>query len=93
MGITRDTVIKLAKNELGMETIEKSIERAELYAADECFLTGTAANVTPVAEIDRRQIGNGEIGEITNKLQKIYSDVIRGNNSKYLDWCTPVYTK
>jgi len=93
MGITRDTVIKLAKNELGMETIEKSIERAELYAADECFLTGTAANVTPVAEIDRRQIGNGEIGEITKKLQKIYSDVIRGNNSKYLDWCTPVYTK
>ena len=93
MGITRDTVIKLAKNELGIETIEKSIERAELYAADECFLTGTAANVTPVAEIDRRQIGTGEVGEITNKLQKIYSDVIRGNNSKYLDWCTPVYTK
>jgi len=93
MGITRDTVIKLAKNELGMETIEKSIERAELYAADECFLTGTAANVTPVAEIDRRQIGNGEVGEITKNLQKIYSDVIRGNNSKYLDWCTPVYTK
>ena len=93
MGITRDTVIKLAKNELGIETIEKSIERAELYAADECFLTGTAANVTPVAEIDRRQIGNGEAGEITKNLQKIYSDVIRGNNSKYLDWCTPVYTK
>ena len=93
MGITRDTVIKLAKNELGIETIEKSIERAELYAADECFLTGTAANVTPVAEIDRRQIGNGEIGEITKKLQQLYSDVIRGNNSKYLDWCTPVYTK
>ena len=93
MGITRDTVIKLAKNELGIETIEKSIERAELYAADECFLTGTAANVTPVAEIDRRQIGNGEVGEITKNLQKIYSDVIRGNNSKYLDWCTPVYTK
>ncbi len=93
MGITRDTVIKLAKNELGIETIEKSIERAELYAADECFLTGTAANVTPVAEIDRRQIGNGEIGEITKKLQQLYSNVIRGNNSKYLDWCTPVYTK
>ena len=91
MGITRDTVIKLAKNELGIETIERPIYRNELYTADECFLTGTAANITPVAEIDRRKIGNGEIGEITRKLQEIYSDVIRGNNPKYLDWCTPIY--
>jgi len=91
MGITRDTVIKLAKNELGIETIERSIDRGELYTAKECFLTGTAANITPVAEIDRRKLGNGEIGEITGKLQKIYSEVIRGNNPKYLDWCTPVY--
>ena len=93
MGITRDTTIKLAKNELGIETIEKSIERAELYAADECFLTGTAANITPVAEIDYRKIGNGEIGEITRKLQQLYHEVIRGNNQKYLDWCTAVYQK
>lgn len=93
MGITRDTVIKLAKNELGIETIERHIERTELYTADECFMTGTAAHVTPIAEIDHRKIGNGEIGEITGKLQKIYSDVIRGNHPKYLDWCTPVYQK
>lgn len=93
MGITRDTTIKLAKNELGIETIERSIERCELYTADECFLTGTAANITPVAEIDRRNIGSGEIGEVTSKLQKIYSDVIRGNNPKYLDWCTAVYKR
>jgi len=92
-GITRDTVIKLAKNELGIETIERPIDRSELYTAEECFLTGTAAHITPVAEIDHRQIGNGEIGEITKKLQKIYSDVIRGNNPKYLNWCTPVYEK
>ena len=91
VGITRDTVIKLAKNELGIETIERSINRCELYTADECFLTGTAANVTPVAEIDHRKIGNGEVGEITRKLQRIYSDVIRGKNPKYLSWCTPVY--
>ena len=91
MGITRDTVIKLAKNELGVETIERPVDRSELYTADECFLTGTAANITPVAEIDRRKIGNGEIGDITRKLREIYSDVIRGNNPKYLDWCTPVY--
>ncbi len=93
MGITRDTVIKLAKNELGIETIERHIDRNELYTADECFLTGTAANITPVAEIDRRKVGNGEIGEVTRKLQEIYFGVIRGNNPKYLDWCTPVYKK
>jgi len=93
MGITRDTAIKLAQNELGIETIERNITRYELYTADECFLTGTAAHITPVAEIDHRKIGNGEIGQITKKLQKIYSDVIRGNNSKYLDWCTAIYKK
>ena len=92
-GITRDSVIKLAKNEWGIETIERSVDRSELYIAEEVFLTGTAAHVTPVAEIDHRQIGNGEIGEITRKLQKIYAEVICGNNSKYLDWCTPVYKK
>jgi branched-chain amino acid aminotransferase len=92
-GITRDTVIELAKNELDTETIERQIERSELYTADECFLTGTAANITPVGEVDYRKIGSNEIGQITKKLQKIYSDVIRGNNPKYLDWCTPVYKK
>jgi len=93
MGVTRDTVIKLAQNELGIETIERHIGRSELYTAEECFLTGTAAHITPVAEIDRRKIGNGEIGEITSRLQEIYSEVIRGNNPKYLEWCTPVYKK
>lgn len=93
MGITRNTVIELAEKELGIETIHRSIDRSELYTADECFLTGTAAHVTPVAEIDRRQIGSGEIGEITRKLQEIYAKVIRGNHPKYMHWCTPVYKK
>jgi branched-chain amino acid aminotransferase len=92
-GVTRDAIMKLAWNELGIETIERRLERSELYTASECFLTGTAANVTPVAEIDRRKIANGEIGEITKKLQKIYFDVIQGKNPKYLEWCTPVYKK
>jgi len=92
-GITRDSVIKLAQNELGLETTERPVDRGELYTAQECFLTGTAAHVTPVSEIDHRQIGNGEIGEITKKLQKIYAEVIRGDNPKYLGWCTPVYKK
>jgi len=93
MGITRDSVIKLAQNELAIETIERPIDRSELYTAEECFLTGTAAHITPVAEIDRRKIGSGEIGEITKKLQKLYFEVIQGDNPKYLDWCTPVYKK
>lgn len=93
MGITRDTVIKLAKKELGIDTIERQIDRSELYTAEECFFTGTAAHIIPIAEIDHRKIGNGEVGEITRKLQEIYSEVIRGNNPRYLDWCTAVYKK
>ena len=93
MGITRQKVIELAEKELGIKTIERHVDRVELYSADECFLTGTAAHITPVAEIDHRPIGNGEIGETTRKLQQIYADVIRGKNKKYLDWCTPVYKK
>jgi branched-chain amino acid aminotransferase len=93
IGITRDTVIKLAQNELGIETIERHVNRIELYTADECFLTGTAAHITPIAEVDRRKIGNGEIGDITSKLQEIYSAVIQGSNPKYIDWCTAAYQK
>ena len=91
VGITRDAVIKLARNELDMETIERRINRSELYTASECFLTGTAANITPVVEIDERKIGSGEAGEITKKLQKAYSSVIQGRDSRYREWCTPVF--
>ena len=93
MGITRDTVIELAQNELGIETTERQISRGELYTAEECFFTGTAAHITPIGEIDHRKIGSGEPGEITKKLREIYFEVIEGNNPKYLKWCTPVYKK
>ena len=93
IGITRDTAMKLAQNELGIETIERHIDRIELYTAEECFLTGTAAHITPVAEIDRRKVADGEIGKITRQLQQLYSYVILHNNPKYADWCTPVYNK
>jgi branched-chain amino acid aminotransferase len=93
MGITRDKVMELAEVELGIKTAERHVDRVELYSADECFLTGTAAHITPVAEIDRRKVGDGEIGEVTKKLQQIYFDVIKGNNPKYLSWCTPAYKK
>lgn len=93
VGITRDTVMELAKNEMGIETMERPVDPAELYTADECFLTGTAAHITPIAEIDHRKIGDGRVGEITGTLQKLYFAVIKGNNPKYLDWCTPAYKK
>ena len=91
MGITRDTVIQLACKELGIETIERSLDRSELYVTEEAFFTGTAAHVTPIIEIDERPIGNGKIGKVTKKLQQLYSNVILGKNPKYRDWCTPVY--
>ncbi|MFC2024367.1 branched-chain amino acid transaminase [Chloroflexota bacterium] len=93
VGITRDAVMQMAWDELGLETVERHIDRSELYTAGECFLTGTAANITPVTEIDRRKIGGGEVGEITAKLQKIYFDVIQGKESKYFEWCTPVFKR
>lgn len=93
MGITRDTVINLAKDALGLETVERQIGRSELYVADECFMTGTAAHVTPVVDIDHRKVGTGQIGPLTKQLQQIYFDVEHGRNKKYIDWCLPAYTK
>lgn len=93
VGITRNTVIQLAREEFGIPVIERSIARTELYAADEVILTGSAAEVTPVAEIDRRPIGNGGVGPIAAKLQELYSRIVRGQVPKYREWCTPVYSK
>lgn len=93
LGITRDTIIQVAKEELGIETIERSIDRSELYLANECFLTGTAAHVTPVLEIDHRPVGDGQIGKISRELQNLYFDIVRGKNKKYSYWCTPAYSK
>ncbi len=89
-GITRDTVITLAKEELGVEVVERRIDRSELYMADEVFLTGTAAHLTPVVEIDNRKVGDGTVGPVTAAAQKLYFDVVRGKNPKYLHWCTAV---
>jgi branched-chain amino acid aminotransferase len=86
MGITRDTVMKLAKNELGIDTIERQVDRSELYVAEEAFFTGTAANVAPILEIDHRPIGTGKIGKMTTKLQKLFAAVMLGRNPKYSDW-------
>jgi len=89
-GITRDTIIHLAKVELGLEVIEKRITRDEVYSADEAFFTGTAAEVTPIRELDNRAIGEGTRGPITEKLQSLYFDVVKGRNAKYAHWLTLV---
>ncbi|HIQ48791.1 MAG TPA: branched-chain-amino-acid transaminase [Aquifex aeolicus] len=92
-GITRNAVITLLKKELVVDVEERPIARSELYTADEVFLTGTAAEITPIVEIDNRKIGNGEIGEITKQLQDIYFRAVRGKIPRYKNWLTPVYDK
>jgi branched-chain amino acid aminotransferase len=93
VGITRDTVMTLVREELGIEVIERDIDRTELYTAEECFMTGTAAHVTPVVELDRRLIGSGRMGPVTERLVKLYFEIITGRNEKYSRWCTPCFSK
>ncbi len=93
VGITRDTVMALARQELGMETVERDIDRSELYVGEECFMTGTAAHVTPVVELDHRPIGDGKMGPVTKRLVQLYFDIITGRNPKYASWCTPCYSR
>ena len=86
-GITRNTIVVLAR-ELGYDIIEKRITRDEVYIADEAFFTGTAAEVTPIREVDNRQIGNGSRGPVTKKLQSLYFDVVHGRSEAHRDWLT-----
>ena len=90
-GLTRAGMIELLKKELDMEVIEQSIDRSELYIADEIFLCGTGAQISPVVEIDHRPIGEGSVGPVVSRIQKLYFDIVRGRNNKYRDWLTPVY--
>ena len=88
-GITRDAIFKIAHDE-GYEVRERRITRDEVYICDEAFFTGTAAEVVPVRELDSRQIGAGGRGPITEKLQSIYFQTVRGEQARYRDWLTPV---
>src|SRR5690606_32743727 len=88
-GITRNTVFALAA-ELGYEIREKRITRDEVYVADEAFFTGTAAEVVPIRMLDGRAIGSGSRGPITEKLQIMYFDSVRGNRSQNREWLSPV---
>ena len=94
LGITRDTVMELARRELGCITRERQIDRTELYIADEIFLCGTGAQIAPVVKVDHRPISNGQVGPITQKLQDLYFNVVCGRHPEYrAQWCTPVYAR
>jgi branched-chain amino acid aminotransferase len=89
-GITRSCIIEIAQNE-NIEVVERQIERSELYVADEVFMCGTACQVAWICKIDGRQIKNGEIGAITQKLKNIYNQAVNGRDKKYKHWLTGVY--
>jgi branched-chain amino acid aminotransferase len=91
IGITRNTVIEIAQKELDIQTIERTVDRTELYTAKELFFTGTATHIAAIGEVDHRLIGDGHVGPLTKKLQDLYFDIITGRNEKYLSWSTPVY--
>ena len=86
-GITRKTILVLAKD-LGLEIVEKRITRDEVYIADEAFFSGTAAEVTPIRELDNRTIGEGGRGPVTEKLQTLYFDIVHGRVDQYKEWLT-----
>jgi branched-chain amino acid aminotransferase len=90
-GVTRDTIIELAREEMGLETVERSIDRSEIYICDEAFLCGTGVQVAAITQVEHRPIGTGTIGPVVTHLRALYFDVVKGKNPKYRHWCAPVY--
>lgn len=90
-GITRSSLMELAAKELGIETVERPIDRTELYVAEEAFFCGTGVQIAAITEIDHRPVGKGQIGPIVRQLRDLYFSVARGQRKDYLDWVTPVY--
>lgn len=89
-GITRVTIMEVARD-LGIETVERRIDRSELYLADEAFICGTAVGLVPIIEVDHRTIAGGKPGSISDELQRLYQASVRGEEPRYRKWCTPVY--
>lgn len=90
-GITRNVLMQLARDELGLSVIERPLDRTELYVADEAFFCGTGVQVVAITRIDHRPVGSGQLGPIVKSLGALYFDVVRGKMPKYRQWCTPVY--
>jgi len=90
-GITRDTIIELAREEMGLRTLQRSIDRSEIYICEEAFLVGTGVQVAAITRVEHRPLGDGTIGPVVSRLRDLYFDVVRGKNPKYRHWLTPVY--
>jgi branched-chain amino acid aminotransferase len=90
-GITRRTVIMLLRDEMGLEVVERPIDRTEIYLSEEAFFCGTGVQVAAITKVDHRPVGTGELGPITRDLRQLYFDVVRGRVPKYREFCTPVY--
>lgn len=92
-GITRRSVIELARQELNLTVVERPVDRTEVYLCEELFLTGTAAQITAVTRVDHRLVGDGKMGPISSHLYYMFQDILRGRVAKYIHWLTPVYPK
>jgi branched-chain amino acid aminotransferase len=93
-GLTREVVLKLCRDDLGLKTLERRIDRSELYVAEEVFFTGTGVQIAAITEVDRRLVGGtGRMGPVVQRLRDLYFDVVRGRVPAYRSWCTPVYTE
>jgi branched-chain amino acid aminotransferase len=90
-GITRATIMELAREELGMKTVERSIDRSEIYIAEEAFFCGTGVQIAAIVEVEHRPVGDGRIGPVVKRLRELYFSVVRGDVARYRHWCTPVY--
>jgi branched-chain amino acid aminotransferase len=90
-GITRATIMELARAELGLETVERPISRTEVYVADEAFFCGTGVQVVAITQCDHRDVGAGRMGPVVGALRELYFKTVRGQLDKYRRWCTPVY--
>jgi branched-chain amino acid aminotransferase len=90
-GITRDTIMTLAWEEMGLKTTERNIDRSEIYICDEAFLCGTGVQIAAITQVEHRPVGTGSIGPVVSRLRELYFGVVRGNNPKYRPWCTPIY--
>lgn len=90
-GVTRNTVMQLAREVMDLEVEERVIDRTELYVASEAFYCGTGAQISPIVNIDNRNLGDGKVGPIASELQKLYFDVVKGKVPRYKKWCMPIY--
>jgi branched-chain amino acid aminotransferase len=93
-GITRNAIMEMLREEMGLEVVERTIDRTELYVADELFFSGTGVQIASIVEVDHRKIGNGRMGETVHELRERYFDIVRGNRTRYRErWLTPVFEK